>query len=133
LGAVELEMPLTDFGEDKVLLAQELVNRLGVSMENARLFQQSQLATERERLVNSITARLTAKNDINDILQTALREVGTALKSPEVTIRLGGWAGDTVPLGEDLATAVARVTGKLPPREGGNGAANGHENGTDKH
>jgi GAF domain-containing protein/HAMP domain-containing protein len=92
LGAAEWELPIQDFGEDKVLLAQELVNRLALSMENARLFQQSQVSAERERLVNNISAKLTAKQDINDILQTALREVGQALRSPEVSIRMH-WAG----------------------------------------
>src|SRR6185436_241928 len=92
LGAAEWELPIQDFGEDKVLLAQELVNRLALSMENARLFQQSQVSAERERLVNNISAKLTSKQDINDILQTALREVGQALHSPEVSIRMN-WSG----------------------------------------
>ncbi|MFN8375882.1 MAG: GAF domain-containing protein [Anaerolineae bacterium] len=92
LGAAEWELPLQDFGEDKVLLAQELVNRLAINMENARLFQQSQVAAERERMVNTISAKLTSKQDINEILQTALREVGQALRAPEVSIRMQ-WAG----------------------------------------
>ncbi|NWF67919.1 MAG: GAF domain-containing protein [Chloroflexi bacterium] len=111
LGAAEWELPLADFGEDKVLLAQELVNRLAVSMENARLFQQSQLATERERLVNTISAKLTSKQDINDILQTALREVGQALRAPEVSIRMN-WSETkrpTAPAPEDTSYVEVRA------------------------
>lgn len=88
LGAVEWELPQDGFDQNKVQLAQELTDRLAVSLENARLFHESQRATDRERLVNDIAARLTNQNDIDQILQMAVREVGQALRSPQVTIRL---------------------------------------------
>ncbi|HLU08842.1 MAG TPA: GAF domain-containing protein, partial [Oceanobacillus sp.] len=88
LGAVEWELPAQGFGDDKLELAQELANRLALSLDNARLFQESRRATERERLVNSIAAKLTAQTNIDEILQTAVREVGQALRAPQVSIRL---------------------------------------------
>lgn len=88
LGTVAWEVPVQHFDNNQVLLAQELTNRLAVSLENARLFEQSQRAAERERLVNDIAAKLTSQNEIDQILQTAVREVGQALRSPQVTIRL---------------------------------------------
>ncbi|MBK8028950.1 MAG: hypothetical protein IPK17_05465 [Chloroflexi bacterium] len=81
-------MPAASFGEDRLELAKELANRLALSLDNARLFQESQRATERERLVNNIAAKLTTQNNINDILQTAVREVGQALRAPQVSISL---------------------------------------------
>jgi GAF domain-containing protein len=88
LGAVEWELPASDVTQDKLELAQELANRLALSLDNARLFQESRRATERERLVNSIAARLTQQTNIDQILQTAVREVGQALRAPQVTIKL---------------------------------------------
>lgn len=88
LGTVAWEIPAQSLSEEKLDLAQELANRLALSLDNARLFQESQCATERERLVNSIAAKLTAQTTINDILQTAVREVGQALRAPQVSIRL---------------------------------------------
>ncbi len=88
LGSVEWEVPAASFGEDRLELAKELANRLALSLDNARLFQESQRATERERLVNNIAAKLTTQNNINDILQTAVREVGQALRAPQVSISL---------------------------------------------
>jgi hypothetical protein len=38
--------------------------------------------------VNEIAGKLTGKTDIDEILQTAVREVGQALRAPEVNIRL---------------------------------------------
>ncbi len=88
MGAVEWEVPAEGFGQDKLDLAQELANRLAVSLENARLFAESRRATERERLVNNIAARLTTSAGMDDILRTAVREVGQALGAPQVSIRL---------------------------------------------
>jgi GAF domain-containing protein/HAMP domain-containing protein len=90
LGAVEWELPTADLDDNKLALAQELANRLAVSLDNARLFQESQRAAERERVVSAIAAKLTPQTEINDILQTAVREVGQVLRAPQVTIRLHG-------------------------------------------
>jgi GAF domain-containing protein/HAMP domain-containing protein len=88
LGVVEYEVPQNEFNYDKVLLAEELVARLAISMENARLFQSSQESAERERIVNTISTKLTGQTDIEEILQTAIREVGQALRTPQIAIRL---------------------------------------------
>ncbi len=88
LGVVEWEVPDNEFDQNKLQLAQDLTDRLAVNLENARLFQESQRAIRREQLVNEISAELTAQNDIDQILQTAVREVGRALRAPQVSIRL---------------------------------------------
>jgi GAF domain-containing protein len=88
LGALEFELPQVDFHYDKVLLAEELSNRLAVSLDNARLFQESRKSVERERTVNMISAQLTSKTDVNEILQMAIQEVGIALRSSQVSIQL---------------------------------------------
>ncbi len=95
LGAVEWEIPASDLNENKLQLAQELANRLAASLDNARLFQESQRAAERERVVNNIAARLTPQTEIADILQTAVREVGQALRAPQVSIRLHRTTGSS--------------------------------------
>jgi len=88
IGAVVWELPMNDINADKIQLAEELVTRLAVSLENARLFQTSKKAVERERIVNEIARKLSSKTDINEILQTAVREVGQALRAPEINIHL---------------------------------------------
>ena len=88
IGAIVYELPSTTYAPDNIQLAQELAERLSLSLDNTRLFEQSRRATERERLVNDISAKLTTQTDINHILQTAVREVGQALRAPQVSIRL---------------------------------------------
>lgn len=94
LGTVEWELPAQGFGGDRLSLAQELAARLAISLENARLFQQSRRAVERERLVNAISASITAQTNVDQILQTAVREVGQALHAPQVAIRLRSTTAD---------------------------------------
>ena len=88
LGVVEWDVPEDELDDNKLLLAQDLTDQLAVNLDNARLFQESQRATVRERLVNEISASLTTQNDIDQIMQTAVREIGKALRSPQVSIRL---------------------------------------------
>ncbi len=114
LGAVEWELPTADFSSDKVELAQEMVNRLALSLDNARLFQESRRAIDRERVVNEIAAKLTTHTEIDEILQTAVREVGQALRVPQVSINLA-WA--------QPAEVPANGSGN------GNGSANGKSDG----
>ena len=113
LGAVAWEVAEAGFDHNKVLLAQELTDRLAISLENARLFTQSQRAAERERLVNEIGTRLTGQTDIDRILRTAVREVGQALRVPQVSVRLHAPADVPANGGAD----------------GSNGSTNGSTNG----
>ncbi|MFW5692284.1 MAG: GAF domain-containing protein [Chloroflexota bacterium] len=125
LGAVEWELPVNEFDNEKVQLAQELVNRLAFSLDNARLFQESQRATDRERLVNEITAKLTSQTDISEIMQTAVREVGRALRVQQVEINLASarresanGAADRRSDG-DLPDDVPDVNDSLPSADNG--------------
>lgn len=115
LGAAQWELPETEFNLYKVQLAQELVSRLALSLENARLFQESQRAINRERIVNEIAAQLTGQTDVDVILETAVREVGQALRAPQVSIKLNRLPDDKSNRADD----------DLLPANGANGSANG--------
>ncbi|GAB5490463.1 MAG: hypothetical protein Phog2KO_06780 [Phototrophicaceae bacterium] len=100
LGVAEYEMTKDDFSYDKVLLARDLVSRLAISLENARLFDASQQVADRERVVNDISAKLTNQTDIESILETAVREIERALRTPQVAINLSNGNGKN-PNGND--------------------------------
>ncbi|MCU0514423.1 MAG: GAF domain-containing protein [Anaerolineae bacterium] len=114
LGLVEHEIPARDFRQDRLLLAEELASRLAVSLDNARLFQESHKAAERERMVNQISARLTGQTDFQDIIQTALKEVGQALRTPQVALRLHLLATPAPATGTALPPATAPGAGSQP-------------------
>ncbi len=74
--------------EDEVALFEALVDQLGVALDSARLFQDTQRRAAEDRLVGEITSRLRATLDIDTVLQTAVREVGSALGAAKVDLRL---------------------------------------------
>lgn len=114
IGTVEYEVPQQEFSHNKVLLAEELVSRLTISLENSRLFQESRQTAQRERLVNDIAATITMETDVQGILETALREVELALRTPHVSIRLNPEIGGS---GFEFGNGNGN----------GNGSGNGHK------
>ena len=88
LGAVEWTVQAEQFNNQLVQTANELVGRLALAIDNARLFERSQRLIERERKVNDISQKIISQNDIHQILQTAVRELGQALGTGDTIIRL---------------------------------------------
>lgn len=88
LGVVEWEIQEAEFNQNRVLLAEELASRLAVSLDNARLVQTGRQTAENERIINTISAKISGQTDIAQILQTAIQEVGQALRAPQVNINI---------------------------------------------
>lgn len=124
LGAVEWELPANDFSYEKVQLAEELVSRLALSLDNARLFEQSQRVIARERVVNNIAAKLAGQTNVQEILQIAVREVGQALRAPEVNIQLKLRENR-----ENAAGGTAKPNGSHENGGGGGGGGSGKNSG----
>jgi GAF domain-containing protein/HAMP domain-containing protein len=79
---------LRDLSDDDLALIQAVAERVGLALENLRLFEQTQRQAQREQLVNQITAKIVGSTDVNDILQTAVRELGQVLKAPQTRVQL---------------------------------------------
>jgi GAF domain-containing protein len=110
LGVVDCEVREVDFNLGKVLLAEELVSRLALALDNARLFQDSMRTADRERLVNEISARLTSQTDIESIIETAIQEVSSALGTPQVALRFHS-ADMRISVETQAAVAETRASG----------------------
>jgi GAF domain-containing protein len=120
LGAVVWELPVVEYNDEKVALAEELVNRLSLTLDNARLFEESQRSADRERVLNEIASKITAQSDIESILTTAVREVGQALRTQNVKVRLGAEGAQR----KSKNQPVIRLTPSTNGTNGSNG--NGH-------
>jgi GAF domain-containing protein/HAMP domain-containing protein len=73
--------------EEKNMI-QAIAAQAALALENARLVEESQSSARRDRLVAEVTGRIWASTTIDGILQTAVREMGRALETDEVTIEL---------------------------------------------
>ena len=67
----------------------ELADQLGVAMESARLYQNTQRRAARERLVGDIADRLQRAPDMEMLLQIAVQELNQALRGSRAYVRLG--------------------------------------------
>ena len=74
---------------DEIVLLENIAEQLSVALENARLYESTQLRAERERMVSTVTAQMRAAGDVDGILRTAVQEIRRALGATHGFIRLG--------------------------------------------
>jgi len=77
------------FPESALRLYEMLSDQAAVALERAQLLDEAQRRATREHLVAEITARVRASMDVDTILQTAVRELGTALGTDRAFVQLG--------------------------------------------
>jgi len=76
------------WSEEETALLSTVAEQLGVALESARLYQDTQRRAARERLISQITARMRESLDVEMVLSTAAQELVQSLDLPEVTIRM---------------------------------------------
>lgn len=88
IGAVDIKKSGDTWSREQIELVETLVGQLGIALDSASLFQDTQRRAIRERLVGEVTARMRETLNMDTILKTAAQEVRQALELPEVVIRL---------------------------------------------
>jgi GAF domain-containing protein len=73
---------------EEIALLATLTDQLSLALDNARLYQDTQLSAEREHVISDITAKVRASTNMNVILQTAVKELAEALRVSKATIKL---------------------------------------------
>ncbi len=74
---------------ETVSLIEQVANRLALSMESARLLQDTRRRAVRDRLLSQVAARMGESLDIHTVLRNSVREMRAALGLKEVEIRMG--------------------------------------------
>ncbi|MBV6395555.1 MAG: hypothetical protein HFACDABA_01132 [Anaerolineales bacterium] len=80
--------PLRHWTPDELGMAQAAAERAGLAIENARLLNEAQRRAAKERTIGDISSRLSASIDMNDIMRTAVEELGRSLSGAEVVLQL---------------------------------------------
>ena len=88
LGVLNLRVSAAAVSPELVDLVEGAVNRLSISLENARLLEDLQARANRERLVGEISSKVRSATDIESILRTTAGELGRSLGVAEVVIQL---------------------------------------------
>ena len=79
---------LRNLAEEDLLLVEAVVDRVGLALENMRLVEETVRRAEHEQILNEITAKIVGSTDVNDILQTTVRELGRVLRAPQTSVQL---------------------------------------------
>ncbi len=77
-----------DFTEDDISLLFGIANHVGLALENLRLFANIQRRAERERLINEISQKIQGAQTVRGAMQTAVSELGRALKVKKAVVEL---------------------------------------------
>ena len=75
-----------EWNEDEQDLIKAVAERVALSAENARLFEETTLRAERERLVSEITGKIRSNNDPQTMIETAVNELKNVLGASRVEI-----------------------------------------------
>jgi GAF domain-containing protein len=90
IGAMEFELALTqEISNDQMTVLQQVMERLGLAIENTRLFEETQRIAQRESLVNEISARMQVTANVEAVVAAATQSLADAFHAPRVAIRLG--------------------------------------------
>lgn len=73
-----------EWTQDDLQILEAIADRTALAVENARLYIQTQQVAERERLVNAIAARMQRAPSLALLLESATRELASALGTDQV-------------------------------------------------
>ncbi len=74
--------------EDDVTLVETVAEQFALAAENLRLLDVTQRRAAREQIASAVTARMRESLEVENVLQTAVREIGEALHLAEVEVRI---------------------------------------------
>ncbi|MBO9308933.1 MAG: GAF domain-containing protein [Chloroflexi bacterium] len=90
IGAMEFELaPDQIVNNEQLAVLQQVLERLGLALENLRLLEEAQRMAQRESMINEITARMQAATSVEAVLAAATQSLADAFQAPRVAVRLG--------------------------------------------
>ncbi|MGQ9889267.1 MAG: GAF domain-containing protein [Aggregatilineales bacterium] len=89
IGAIEVEPGNLLPAADVVAVLEAVAQRLAFSLENARLFEEANLAATQEQRINAIATQYQSVSSVDDLLRVTLTELSEMLGARRGAIRLG--------------------------------------------
>ncbi len=103
---------------DEVLLLEAIASRMAIIAEGIRLVDESSQRAEREERVNEISANLLQRaTNVETVLRSALGELGGALGSDRIALRIG-----KLPARDDHQIGTGPLAGRDQPASPDNGS-----------
>jgi PAS domain S-box-containing protein len=74
---------------DEIALIETVSEQLALTLENLRLFEDTQQLATREKIIADVTQQVWASGELEQVMQTAVEQLGAKLDASKVVIRLG--------------------------------------------
>jgi len=88
IGSVDIYAPDNrPWDQDELDIVTAIIERAAIAMENARLLAESQKRAAKERTIGEIASKISVQSDINELLKTAVQELGRTLPGAEIAIQ----------------------------------------------
>lgn len=96
IGVLRIKSPSRErpWTADEINLAEAISDRLSLALENARLLQEFQRQAVKEQTIAEITGKIGSSINLNNVLLTAVEELGRTIPGSEVTIKLKDESGN---------------------------------------
>ncbi|MBL8049783.1 MAG: GAF domain-containing protein [Anaerolineales bacterium] len=90
IGVMRIKAPEQDkqWTTNEINLSEAVSERLSLALENARLIQESQRQVIKEQAISEITSKIGSSINLENVLQTAVEELGRSIPGSEVIIKL---------------------------------------------
>lgn len=86
IGKLAVQSPTGMFSQEQIDIIEAVAERVALSAENARLFEETTRRAERERLVSDITGKIRSVTDPQSMIQTAMDELRKVLGASRVEV-----------------------------------------------
>jgi K+-sensing histidine kinase KdpD len=96
IGVVGLEQEDAEktWSEEQIAIAQAAANRAALTLENARLFEESNRRAAKESSIFAATSRISSTSSMENILKAAAEELDKVLSASEITIQFTDTSSD---------------------------------------
>lgn len=91
IGIINTHKPATEkaWTKEEINVLETVAEQIGVALESARLYQETQRRAAREQALSEMSASFSRSLDIDAVLQTAAQELGELLQIEEVSVYAG--------------------------------------------
>jgi GAF domain-containing protein len=78
-----------EWTDEEIALVEDIAERMALAADNLRLLDETQRRAARERSAREITDKMRRAADMDDLVQTAIREMAAALGTSSTFVQLG--------------------------------------------
>jgi hypothetical protein len=93
IGVVNMKLK-EGFEQSTIATIESSIDRLAAALESARLYEEASLRADREQAISHVTSAISSSTEYEDILRTAVMEIGSMLNDTEVAIQILRDSGD---------------------------------------